>query len=276
MLKFKFQLSWGKLRREPATRWFDWSFAPIPTFDERFARQCRCGPPPEFPLASSYAGIVHHLSGPNRCALTQFLHHPILCKTKWDPNRPVVLNMTLTSALPTFSPSFRILWWDHGLLWYKITIMLAHMLDSLVRVSRRVDWGPLLPRASWTCHLLLPQKTCIQAWRYEVEMPHRRTTTIWELTTNMKAWPPSLESLTPQTKETRFSTPITNPNKTAVAPKDLSSGLKQRMPCGHTFNFLSLSDSNKACTGVIPLSWNNETTSNDPWVLTCLQDVWDL
>ncbi|KAL8612996.1 hypothetical protein ACOMHN_001090 [Nucella lapillus] len=25
----------------------------------------RCGPPPEFPLASSYSGIVHHLSGPN-------------------------------------------------------------------------------------------------------------------------------------------------------------------------------------------------------------------
>ena len=29
----------GKLRSEPATRWFDGSFAPIPSFDERFARQ---------------------------------------------------------------------------------------------------------------------------------------------------------------------------------------------------------------------------------------------
>ena len=31
-------------------------------FDDRFARQNRCEPPPEFPLASPYTGIVHHLS----------------------------------------------------------------------------------------------------------------------------------------------------------------------------------------------------------------------
>ncbi|KAI3478365.1 hypothetical protein L1887_59716 [Cichorium endivia] len=36
--------------------------------DERFARQYRCGPPPEFPLASPRSGIVHHLSGPDRHA----------------------------------------------------------------------------------------------------------------------------------------------------------------------------------------------------------------
>ncbi|KZV37743.1 hypothetical protein F511_33236 [Dorcoceras hygrometricum] len=41
------------------------SFAPIPKSDERFARQYRCGPPPEFPLASPRSGIVHHLSGPD-------------------------------------------------------------------------------------------------------------------------------------------------------------------------------------------------------------------
>ena len=40
-------------------------------FDDRFARQNRCEPPPEFPLASPYSGIVHHLSGPNIHALTQ-------------------------------------------------------------------------------------------------------------------------------------------------------------------------------------------------------------
>ncbi|XLR38311.1 hypothetical protein S83_022971, partial [Arachis hypogaea] len=34
----------------------------------------RCGPPPEFPLASPRSGIVHHLSGPNRHALTRTLH----------------------------------------------------------------------------------------------------------------------------------------------------------------------------------------------------------
>ncbi|KAK7326438.1 hypothetical protein VNO80_32843 [Phaseolus coccineus] len=52
----------------------DFSFAPIPKSDERFARQYRCGPPPEFPLASPRSGIVHHLSGPDRYALTRTLH----------------------------------------------------------------------------------------------------------------------------------------------------------------------------------------------------------
>ncbi|CAN7088059.1 unnamed protein product, partial [Brassica rapa subsp. narinosa] len=47
------------------------SFAPIPKSDERFARQYRCGPPPEFPLASPRSGIVHHLSGPDRHAHTR-------------------------------------------------------------------------------------------------------------------------------------------------------------------------------------------------------------
>ena len=46
----------------------------MPIFDDRFARQNRCEPPPEFPLASPYTGIVHHLSGPNIRALTQI--HP--------------------------------------------------------------------------------------------------------------------------------------------------------------------------------------------------------
>ena len=43
----------------------------MPKFDDRFARQNRCEPPPEFPLASPYSGIVHHLSGPNSYAPTQ-------------------------------------------------------------------------------------------------------------------------------------------------------------------------------------------------------------
>ena len=46
----------------------------MPRFDDRFARQNRCEPPPEFPLASPYPGIVHHLSGPRLNALTQI--HP--------------------------------------------------------------------------------------------------------------------------------------------------------------------------------------------------------
>ncbi|CAN7100363.1 unnamed protein product [Brassica rapa subsp. narinosa] len=49
------------------------SFAPIPKSDERFARQYRCGPPPEFRLASPLSGIVHHFSGPDRHAHTRTL-----------------------------------------------------------------------------------------------------------------------------------------------------------------------------------------------------------
>ncbi|CAN7092545.1 unnamed protein product [Brassica rapa subsp. narinosa] len=41
--------------------------------DKRFARQYRCGPPPEFPLASPRSSIVHHLSGPDRHAHTRTL-----------------------------------------------------------------------------------------------------------------------------------------------------------------------------------------------------------
>ena len=38
-------------------------------FDDRFARQDRCEPPPEFPLASPCSSIVHHLSGLSTRAL---------------------------------------------------------------------------------------------------------------------------------------------------------------------------------------------------------------
>ena len=39
-------------------------------FNDRFARQNRVGLPSEFPLTSSYTGIVHHLSGPSIHAQT--------------------------------------------------------------------------------------------------------------------------------------------------------------------------------------------------------------
>ncbi|CAN7092555.1 unnamed protein product [Brassica rapa subsp. narinosa] len=45
----------------------------VDSADERFARQYRCGPPPEFPLASPRSGKVHHLSGPDRHAHTRTL-----------------------------------------------------------------------------------------------------------------------------------------------------------------------------------------------------------
>ncbi|KAI3486072.1 hypothetical protein L1887_50412 [Cichorium endivia] len=43
------------------------SLSPLyPSQTNDFARQYRCGPPPEFPLASPRSGIVHHHSGPDR------------------------------------------------------------------------------------------------------------------------------------------------------------------------------------------------------------------
>ena len=64
---FPCRLSWGKLRREPAIRRFDWSFAPTLRSDDRFARQNRGGLPPDFRPASACPSVVHHLSGPCKC-----------------------------------------------------------------------------------------------------------------------------------------------------------------------------------------------------------------
>ena len=88
--------------------------------DERFARQYRYEPPPEFPLASPCTGIVHHLSGPNRYAHTQTsLNCSVGCWCKY-PN-------------------------SHFHCAYRFgTRILAHMLDSLVRVSRRVEGNHLV------------------------------------------------------------------------------------------------------------------------------------
>ncbi|KAL0744955.1 hypothetical protein Bca101_100900 [Brassica carinata] len=77
------------------------SFAPIPKSDERFARQYRCGPPPEFPLASPRSGIVHHLSGPDRHAHTRTLlrkSRSVGCAPVRDPANQ------LPYALRVYSP----------------------------------------------------------------------------------------------------------------------------------------------------------------------------
>ncbi|CAN6967579.1 unnamed protein product [Brassica rapa subsp. trilocularis] len=69
--------------------------------DERFARQYRCGPPPEFPLASPRSGIVHHLSGPDRHAHTRtLLRKPrsVGCAPVRDPANQ------LPCALRVYSP----------------------------------------------------------------------------------------------------------------------------------------------------------------------------
>ncbi|CAN7092645.1 unnamed protein product [Brassica rapa subsp. narinosa] len=68
---------------------------------ERFARQYRCGPPPEFPLALPRSGIVHHLSGPDRHAHTRTLlrrSRSVGCAPVRDPANQ------LPCALRVYSP----------------------------------------------------------------------------------------------------------------------------------------------------------------------------
>ena len=85
-------------------------------FDERFARQYRYELPSEFPLTSPYTGIVHHLSGPKNNALTQ-----TSSRRKWS--------VDAAGGLASFTFISRV-----GF----STTTLALVLDSLVRVSRRV------------------------------------------------------------------------------------------------------------------------------------------
>jgi len=88
-------------------------------FDERFARQYRFEPPPEFLLASPYSSIVHHLSGPIKYALTHAFHR----------------RSTAADAAGFYSLAPYI----HFHFAYGFnTRKLAYLIDSLVRVSRRL------------------------------------------------------------------------------------------------------------------------------------------
>ena len=94
-------------------------FRPYAMYDERFARQYRYEPPSEFPLSLPCTIRVHHLSGPNRCANSNL-------SNDWSvagANIPAVTFIT-QAGLTTHE--------------------LAHMLDSLVRVSRRVEKNHLV------------------------------------------------------------------------------------------------------------------------------------
>ncbi|KAK2931938.1 hypothetical protein FoTM2_006395 [Fusarium oxysporum f. sp. vasinfectum] len=123
----------------------------MPIFDDRFARQNRCEPPPEFPLASPYTGIVHLLSGPAPYALTQI--HPRTSGSGFD------------------------------------TRTLAYEDDSLVRVSRRVvddhyasiladartsvpqgitRWAITLPEESHIPAAFIPRGKLMLAWTGKV------------------------------------------------------------------------------------------------------------
>ena len=121
----------------------------MPKFDDRFARQNRCEPPPEFPLASPYSGIVHHLSGPNSYALTQI--HP---KTSGS-----------VDGAPREVPASVHFHYAYGF----DTQTLAQMLDSLVRVSRRAAYNHY-------ASILAEARTSVQAGRisqWAITLPER-------------------------------------------------------------------------------------------------------
>jgi len=101
---------------EPATRWFDESFAPMTKFEDRFARQNPFEPPSRFLVTSPYSVIVHHLSGLSRYTLTRILQ-PLVYK-----------NWSILIILFTFIAQT-----EHFLL----CLLFVYILNSLARVSRR-------------------------------------------------------------------------------------------------------------------------------------------
>jgi len=114
-------LSWGKLRWKPATKRLDWSFAPILKFDKRFARQYCYGLPPRFLLASAYSSIARRFSGPNMTCSNSNPSPKTQLGEHWGAP---------SGTLGAFCISFAI---------QLDTVRLACTLDSLVRVSRRVE-----------------------------------------------------------------------------------------------------------------------------------------
>ena len=132
---------------KPATRWFDESFAPVPRFYERFARQQRFGLPSEFPLTLPYPGTDHHLSGPNITTRPGILDRRRIDRV-YCPR--LSLSMALAeevkfiqdmskrlsiSQLGQRQASYTFI---HARKFYRKALSkLAKMLDSLVRVSRR-------------------------------------------------------------------------------------------------------------------------------------------
>ena len=112
-------LSWGKLRKKPATKWFDKYFAPLPRFNQRFARQHDVGPPPQFLEASPDSGIAHHLSGTNSTNFAEILQK----------------NQNPAGYAGGFYPAVYPIHF-HCAFWFATKILFI-LQDSLIRVPRR-------------------------------------------------------------------------------------------------------------------------------------------
>jgi len=113
--------------------------APIPKSDDRFARQNRFGLPPEFPLASSCSGIVHHLSGLSAYALSP----PRRKRLERDHAAPKTASAPGSRVSTATAPSLSLrLWVSHPM-----ARAYAKLLGPCFKTGRRDDQ---LPHRDWT------------------------------------------------------------------------------------------------------------------------------
>jgi hypothetical protein len=128
-------------------------------FDDRFARQNRCEPPPEFPLASPYTGIVHLLSGPAPYALTQI--HPRTSGSVDDAPKlsPAFTFITRRGLTPEHSHTKTTPWsvFQDGSL---MTITPASLQNAYLSPLQGItQWAITLPREPHSQSLYPPKQT---------------------------------------------------------------------------------------------------------------------
>ncbi|GIY42592.1 uncharacterized protein CDAR_467031 [Caerostris darwini] len=131
----------------------------MPIFDDRFARQNRCEPPPEFPLASPYTGIVHLLSGPAPYALTQI--HPRTSGSVDDAPKlsPAFTFITRRGLTPEHSHTKTTPWsvFQDGSL---MTITPASLQCAYLSPAQGItQWAITLPREPHSQNLFPPRQT---------------------------------------------------------------------------------------------------------------------
>ncbi len=131
----------------------------MPIFDDRFARQNRCEPPPEFPLASPYTGIVHLLSGPAPYALTQI--HPRTSGSVDDAPKlsPAFTFITRRGLTPEHSHTKTTPWsvFQDGSL---MTITPASLQCAYLSPAQGItQWAITLPREPHSQSLFPPRQT---------------------------------------------------------------------------------------------------------------------
>jgi len=157
-----FALSWGKFRSEPATRWFDESFAPILKSggNDLHVSSAQRKLPSSFHLTLPCSSIAHHLSGFNRIVQMLdfsfefffFLYKYIKKKSIVDAffhtkeaailNQPIMQHNLLKFGMLLiyfYFVAFAMPCEFILLLFICSSLRLTNQLISLVRVPRRVE-----------------------------------------------------------------------------------------------------------------------------------------